>query len=357
MNKSWFYPIAIGSLAILATSCGDSKPAATPSATPSPASPAATAPTTVPAATAPVVAPTTLTATVPATSIPAPGAPTVPGKKSVSVDVAAGLIAPTDGDSWAKTVSKGRPDPFATLSLQPVPAPDKLDEFGQVIGKPGSASIAGNSPTIKSGVNKSLPTIKVASNSQTTKVSGKRIASRSAITEYGSIAGKSYVPISSIPRTGINRSLPKITVAIKPNNAAKSPVGGKIASNNKASNNNVLRPTNIGASPSNTSNGTTIAARTERVAEKPLQAIAVEISGVIEVDGRTQVIVKLPNESFSRYVDVGDRVANGTVLVKRVEGQQSLAPTVVLEEVGVEVPRRVGDKATTSNAAPQANPK
>ncbi|AFY96409.1 hypothetical protein [Chamaesiphon minutus] len=127
--------------------------------------------------------------------------------------------------------------------------------------------------------------------------------------------------------------------------------------NNKAGNNNVLRPTNIGATPSTTSGGTTIAARTEKVAEKPLQALAVEISGVIEVDGRTQVIVKLPNESFSRYIDVGDRVSNGRVLVKRVEGQQSLTPTVVLEEVGVEVPRQVGDRAAANNAAPQANPK
>ncbi|PSB55302.1 hypothetical protein, partial [Chamaesiphon polymorphus] len=281
-----------------------------------------------------------------------------------------GLITSTEGESWAKTVSKGRPDPFATLSLQPVTPPDKIDEFGQVIGKPGSASIASNSSTIKSGVNKSLPTIKVASTSpRTTKVSGKRIASKGSTSPEGSITRDGSV--SSIPRTGINRALPKITVAIKPNNAAKSPAGGKIASNNKASNNNalrpvgtkvaknnnVLRPTNIGATPSSTSNGTTIAARTEKVAEKPLQAMAVEISGVIEVDGRTQVIVKLPNESFSRYIDVGDRVANGAVLVKRVEGQQGITPTVVLEEVGVEVPRQVGDKATASNAAPQSNPK
>ncbi|WP_041548477.1 hypothetical protein [Chamaesiphon minutus] len=230
MNKSWFYQIAIGSLAILANSCGNSQPAATPPASPTPAtSPAATAPTTAaPTATAPVVAPTTPTALVPATATP-----TIPGKKSVSVDVAAGLIAPTDGDSWAKTVTKGRPDPFATLSLQPVVAPDKLDEFGQVIGRPGSASIAGNAPTIKSGVNKSLPTIKVASSlPTTTKVSGKRIARRGSTSVEGSITRDGSV--SSIPRTGINRALPKIAVAVKPTNGAKSPAGGKIAKNNKA---------------------------------------------------------------------------------------------------------------------------
>jgi hypothetical protein len=65
---------------------------------------------------------------------------------------------------------------------------------------------------------------------------------------------------------------------------------------------------------------------------------------MIDVAGKTQVIVKLPDESFSRYVEVGDRIANGKVLVKRVDGQNSLSPTVVLEEVGVEVSRKIGEK-------------
>ena len=38
---------------------------------------------------------------------------------------AAGLIAPTNGDNWAKTVSKGRADPFATLALQPIEVTEK----------------------------------------------------------------------------------------------------------------------------------------------------------------------------------------------------------------------------------------
>jgi hypothetical protein len=100
--------------------------------------------------------------------------------------------------------------------------------------------------------------------------------------------------------------------------------------------------------------GTAIAAKAENVAARPLQAIAIEVSGIIEVDGRTQVIVKLPNESFSRYVEVGERIANGKVLVKRVEGRQSLTPIAILEEVGVEVQRKVGDKVAAP--APAAAP-
>ncbi len=50
------------------------------------------------------------------------------------------------------------------------------------------------------------------------------------------------------------------------------------------------------------------------------------MSGIIQFGGKTQVIVKLPTESFSRYVEIGDRIANGSVLVKRVEGEQTLTP-------------------------------
>lgn len=66
----------------------------------------------------------------------------------------------------------------------------------------------------------------------------------------------------------------------------------------------------------------------------------IEISGVVEVGGKTSVIIQAPNEHTSRYVHVGDYVGNGAVLVKRVE--MGLEPVVVLEEDGAEVTRYVG---------------
>jgi hypothetical protein len=101
---------------------------------------------------------------------------------------------------------------------------------------------------------------------------------------------------------------------------------------------------------------TQIATKPEVVVAKPLQAMAIEISGMIDVAGKTQVIIKLPTESFSRYVEVGERILNGKVLVKRVEGQNSLSPTVVLEEVGVEVSRKIGDKSTPATPATPSTP-
>jgi hypothetical protein len=347
MNKYWFYLGVISSLSILTTSCGgDSKPP-TPAASPAAVAPAATAP----AAPKPVAT----TATTPATKttpVATAAKPVVPGKsavaiKPVSVDVAAGLIPGTDGESWAKTVAKGRPDPFGMMALQPIEVIEPIDPLVQAAtAQQPSAKIATNNTAVsKPSV---LPTIKIATSpTKTTKTSGnQKIASN----------GKNQtVAISAIPRSGINRALPKIIVALKEPVIAKAKTTSKIAINSRVRNaKSVLKITKVtGATelPSKTQ----IAAKPEKVVEKPLQAMAVEISGVIEVAGRTQVIVKLPTESFSRYIEVGERVADGKVLVKRVEGQNSLSPTVVLEEVGIEVPRKIGDKSSVPEA-PAAAP-
>jgi hypothetical protein len=343
MNKYWFYLGAISSLSILTTSCGgDSKPptpAASPAAT-APATPATPA-TPVPAATTATTPATKTTPAAPAATAAKPGDPakSAIAIKPVSVDVAAGLIPPTDGESWAKTVAKGRPDPFGMLALQPIEVIEPIDPLVQAAtSKQSAVKVATNTAVSKPSV---LPTIKIATSpTKTTKVAGnQRIASN----------GKNQtVAISAIPRTGVNRALPQIIVALKEPVIAKAKPTAKVVTNSKViAAKPVLNKTKVtGATDSPIK--TQIAAKPERPVEKPLQAMAVEISGVIEVGGRTQVIVKLPTESFSRYIEVGERLADGKVLIKRVEGQNSLSPTVVLEEVGVEVPRKIGDKPSAS---------
>ncbi len=69
-------------------------------------------------------------------------------------------------------------------------------------------------------------------------------------------------------------------------------------------------------------------------------AEAIEISGVLEVGGKTNIIVKVPEEGTSRSVRVGDALANGQVRIKRVE--MGMEPIVVLEQNGREVTRSVG---------------
>jgi hypothetical protein len=98
---------------------------------------------------------------------------------------------------------------------------------------------------------------------------------------------------------------------------------------------------------------------------EPTEARGIEISGAAEVGGVPKAIVKVQNEP-SRTVQVGDRLANGRVLVKRIEVNRGPTPVVILEQYGIEVARRVGDTPvgtsgqagtpTPSRAPTQVNP-
>lgn len=75
---------------------------------------------------------------------------------------------------------------------------------------------------------------------------------------------------------------------------------------------------------------------------EPTLAKNVIISGLYEANGRTQLIIQEPDQS-SRYVDVGERIANGQVLVKAVNKNYSPTPLVILEQSGVEVSKTIGE--------------
>jgi hypothetical protein len=79
---------------------------------------------------------------------------------------------------------------------------------------------------------------------------------------------------------------------------------------------------------------------------QPTLAREVEVTGVVTIGNTTQAIVKAPNEPSSRYVSVGQRLANGQVLVKRIDMNPGSDPVVILEENGIEVPIVVGTKRT-----------
>jgi len=86
----------------------------------------------------------------------------------------------------------------------------------------------------------------------------------------------------------------------------------------------------------------------------PLQpdlARTVAITGVVQVGSEPQAIIKVPNEATSRYVRVGQRLANGQVLVKRIEINEGADPIVILEQYGIEVGRAVGEEPVNSAQA------
>jgi hypothetical protein len=91
---------------------------------------------------------------------------------------------------------------------------------------------------------------------------------------------------------------------------------------------------------------------------QPDLARAVMVTGIVIVGKEPQAIIKIPNEVASRYVQAGQRLANG-LLVKRIEMNAGSNPIVILEQYGIEVARTVGEApvgATPGNTNPAATP-
>ncbi len=86
----------------------------------------------------------------------------------------------------------------------------------------------------------------------------------------------------------------------------------------------------------------------------PAEAMAVAVSGVVEIGGNQYAILSIPGEATTRYVRAGQRIANNQVLVKRIDTFGT--PSVVLQQYGIEVVRSVGQVVaaapTTSSEAP-----
>lgn len=76
-------------------------------------------------------------------------------------------------------------------------------------------------------------------------------------------------------------------------------------------------------------------------------ATGIEVTGVVRTGKDVKIIVKAPGEPTSRYVNIGQRIANGEVLVKRVDNLASgLEPIVIFEQNGIEVAKELGAEAS-----------
>jgi hypothetical protein len=78
------------------------------------------------------------------------------------------------------------------------------------------------------------------------------------------------------------------------------------------------------------------------------------ITGTVEVSGTIYAIVNAFGEPTSRYVKAGQMIANGKVLVKRIDTNAE-PPIVVLQQNGVEVLRAVGAPVVSSASPDQAS--
>lgn len=82
---------------------------------------------------------------------------------------------------------------------------------------------------------------------------------------------------------------------------------------------------------------------------EPTLAQDVVIFGLLETDNSTKLIVQAPEEHSSRYVEVGQYLSNGQVLVKSIDKDHFPAPMIILEQSGIEVAKTIGEDLIDSD--------
>lgn len=303
-RNSLVYFISFGLLSLLVAGCGGNEPKPSDSPAPTPSTSAA-----VPASPQPVV---TASPAFSQTLVTAQA----PDKDVKPMDIAAGLIPATDPEVATKAVPKGRTDPFAAVIARPV--------VRQVLPQPIVQPVASRSVAVSRSYSEPI----VAQPRQISTVAkSSKISSKLGAASIAEMAKKLSNTSNKIALASTAKA---ISSAAKPASAVAPSAPVKTA---------LLTPPSV--SP----------------AAEPELSKAIQVSGIAEINGQMQVIVKLPGESFSRYISVGERVLNGKVLIKRVQDRTALAPIVVLEEVGVEVYRRVGEKPLVAAKDAQVAPK
>ena len=244
------------------------------------------------------------------------------------VPAVANLLPSSNPNQRVQQVEQGRADPFALIPV-----------------KPGEAVVS----------------ITFDDRNGSTISSGSRIPSVPPPPSGNNGSGVNQVPFNP----GITASKP--STALKPKsstgvaNNSKSPTG--VNTGNQKPPTGVNRGTPVPFTPFNTprsvsglppapsANNAGINSGSSRfipqlpAIPKPQLAQAVEVTGVIEVQGVPHAIIKAPNERLSRHVKAGQYIANGQVLIKRIEMNGAPEPVVIFEQLGMEVSKGVGEKA------------
>ena len=214
-----------------------------------------------------------------------------PTVKSTGTSVSADLIKSTDANARTLAVQRSRNDPFASL---PIPPPPELAE---------------------------LPPESV----------GNRVATGGGVSSAGSTgsagsAGSAGATSTRAARNGGGAAI----IAKKP---APTPPPVRVQSVSKP----LVKPSPIAVLPP---------------VPQPVVAPLISVSGVVQLGNEPYAILRSGSEP-ERYVKVGDRIAGGSVRVKRIE-TLAFEPKVILEENGIEVSKPI--TADASQAAEATAP-
>lgn len=224
--------------------------------------------------------------------------PLVPVAPQLSPIARADLIQSTDPNERLQQINNSRTDPFAAVPIPPPP---------QVVAPPtppGSPSPGAATPT------------------GTTTTAGGNGGGNGGNGGGGGTAGGARSPVAAAPGTTGGTGAGAGTTG-----AAPGAPGG-------------------GAQP-----GTSALAPLPALPQ-PTLAEAVLVTGVMTIGNENFAVVE--TSAGSQYVKAGQRVANGQVLVKRIDVRGS-DPVVVFEQNGIEVSRPVGaSPATAADEQPSA---
>lgn len=220
------------------------------------------------------------------------------------------MIQPTNATERVGIVSKGRNDPFA-----------------QIV-EPNSIGVT-NTPVLLKPVSKlSLPAAKTKRQSNVITTTTKNLLNQKKHTINKTAIEQNTVPKKVMlgdkaPLKVIGKASPKAIASVKVNSKrAVTPVLPKVLPQVIPN----LALASVLPSPR----------------RQPELAKAVFVSGVVLIGKEPQAIIKVPNDSTSRYVQAGERLANG-VLIKPIEIKEGSEPSVILEQYGIEVAKMVGE--------------
>ena len=374
MRQLWFL-FSIGIFAVGLGGCG-SKPeeiAATPSpTTPAPASPGAVA-------------------------SPAPNATPTPGKvppfqnplvqEKSNVAAGAGLIQSTNSEERLNLLGKPPRGTTVAPATTTAPPPSSVDPF--TVLPPGIVQTApdiGEAPTVPEQVTRAvpqLPKLPLAEAPLRWVSASATPRANPGVTTSGIIRGggtpRTRVTIrgngATAPRTrvtirGNGATAPRTRVTIRGNGATTTPKPLPFGPRRTVPTLPSLTTAQVPDLPALPNTPTPPSwrdpnpppppppPRPRPVAVQPFVppppstdlAQGMEVTGVLQVGNQTKIILKAPTEPTTRYVNVGQRVSNGQVLVKRVKFDTGGEPIVIFEQNGIEIAKSVG-------AIPPADPK
>ena len=250
-------------------------------------------------------------------SAPVAANPPAP-KPAEKVAPVPGLIPPTEPVSIP--IPKGRRDPFGSVAVAPIKqqSPSETTKPSQTRQEPSKQSITKPNNTKQDN---SKSQAKTDSNQKATTANKQTDSNQKATVANKQTTSNQKVATASKQTT----SNQKVATASKQTTSNQ-----KVATTDKPSSpqrNVTPQPLNPPSAP---------APSTEL-------ASAVEIKGVMQVGRKLSAIVKESDGKASRYVSAGEYIANGAVLVKRIQVADNQQPLVILEQNGVEVIKPVSN--------------